>query len=175
MDKRASPLVRWSILSRPKELGGLGIHSPILRNKALISKWIWRLSKDHNSLWARIITSKYKIALPFGIQELKLPHQGGTWKDICKIVVGDEHVKATLEEEWRRRIGNGLKTRFWLDKWLGDDTLKERYPRLFSLAIHKECMVESMGYWDGWTWQWQLVWRRQLRQWETGLSKQLAS
>ncbi|KAA8515645.1 hypothetical protein F0562_018744 [Nyssa sinensis] len=36
------------------------------------------------------------------------------------------------------KVGDGRRTSFWLDKWLGDVVLAELFPRLFSLAIDKE-------------------------------------
>ncbi|KAL5583298.1 hypothetical protein UlMin_015740 [Ulmus minor] len=54
-------LVRWKTVCKPKELGGLGIGNLILRNKALLGKWLWRFPLEQHSLWAVVIRSKYGL------------------------------------------------------------------------------------------------------------------
>ncbi|KAL5563602.1 hypothetical protein UlMin_033349 [Ulmus minor] len=54
-------LVRWKTVCKPKELGGLGIGNLILRNKALLGKWLWRFPLEQHSLWATVIRSKYGL------------------------------------------------------------------------------------------------------------------
>jgi hypothetical protein len=39
------------------------------------------------------------------------------------------------------KIGNGVSTSFWLDKWCGDEPLSMRYKRLFELSLNKEINV----------------------------------
>ncbi|CAL5443483.1 unnamed protein product [Camellia sinensis] len=47
---------------------------------------------------------------------------------------------------WKRLIcsiyrverGDGNRIRFWIDKWLGNVSLKDEFPRLFSLSTDKE-------------------------------------
>lgn len=43
-----------------------------------------------------------------------------------------------------RVVGNGRKTRFWEDKWLGDKSLAELYPRLYNLSFSKNITVENV-------------------------------
>ncbi|KAI5330685.1 hypothetical protein L3X38_020811 [Prunus dulcis] len=56
-----SHLVRWERVTKSKEEGGLGIGSLRERNEALRAKWLWRFPLETNSLWHRIIKSKYGI------------------------------------------------------------------------------------------------------------------
>jgi hypothetical protein len=63
-------------------------------------------------------------------------------------------------------VGDGLKTLFWLDSWLGGIPLAERFPRLFDLFLNKLSTVAAMcdlGWEAGGT-AW--LWRRPLRAWE---------
>jgi len=77
-----------------------------------------------------------------------------------------EGVGSWFEDNLRRVVGNGRNTLFWFDCWVGEMSLKLKYPRLFDLAVSKECSVEEMwrlGWMEGdraW------VWRRRLLAWE---------
>jgi len=56
----------------------------------------------------------------------------------CKMFQFDPH---GLGDNWFEEgvvVGNGNKTSFWLDKWVGDIPLSERIPRLYSLSNQKE-------------------------------------
>ena len=33
-----------------------------------------------------------------------------------------------------KRVGGGDHTAFWLEAWIADDCLKDKYPRLFSIS-----------------------------------------
>ncbi|XP_057734865.1 uncharacterized protein LOC130950385 [Arachis stenosperma] len=39
-------LVRWEVVQAPKKLGGLGVGDAMIRNTALLFKWLWRFSKE---------------------------------------------------------------------------------------------------------------------------------
>nr|GEX54009.1 reverse transcriptase domain-containing protein [Tanacetum cinerariifolium] len=43
----------------------------------------------------------------------------------------------------KRRLGNGENTLFWEDKWIGEGTLKTKYPRLFALKHQKSISVAA--------------------------------
>jgi len=63
-------------------------------------------------------------------------------------------------------VGDGRNTLFGYDTWIGDTTLRLKFPRLFELAVEKESKVEEMRRlgWDGNGRAW--VWRRRLFAWE---------
>lgn len=71
--------------------------------------------------------------------------------------------KDIISKGIRKRVGNGLGTLFWEDLWIGDSTLKSRFPRLFLLAPFHRTSVASMGFWNGPTWEWCFTWLRDLR------------
>lgn len=35
-------------------------------------------------------------------------------------------------------VGNEIKTRFWADKWLGEESLQQMFPRIFKICREKE-------------------------------------
>ena len=49
-EKRKMHIVRWSIVTLPKDLGGLGLHSMKDRNLAILSKLCWRLASEQGHL-----------------------------------------------------------------------------------------------------------------------------
>jgi hypothetical protein len=67
------------------------------------------------------------------------------------------------------RIGDGGTTSFWLTCWLGDVPLSELSPRLFSLSIHKNDMIDNFYERIRVGVNWYFSWRRPLFQWESVL------
>ncbi|KAL8494410.1 hypothetical protein ACS0TY_025280 [Phlomoides rotata] len=70
-------------------------------------------------------------------------------------------------------MGNGMSTYFWYDKWVGESSFRESFPRLYSLCTNKEVKVGESGCWVDDIWQWSLSWRRDLRSWEMDSVAQL--
>ncbi|RVW28266.1 hypothetical protein CK203_083719 [Vitis vinifera] len=52
-------LIRWEVVSRPKEMGGLGFGKTFMRNIALLGKWLWRFPRERSGLWHKVIVSIY--------------------------------------------------------------------------------------------------------------------
>jgi hypothetical protein len=44
------------------------------------------------------------------------------------------------------RIMNGKKTRFWLDMWLGNHPLKDRFPIMFNIVRRKQDSVAKIQF-----------------------------
>jgi len=61
-----------------------------------------------------------------------------------------EGVGSWFEDNLRRVVGNGHNTLFWYDCWVGEMPLRLKFPRLFKLAVIKECSMEEMSR-LGWT------------------------
>ncbi|KAM0963163.1 hypothetical protein ACFX2A_022668 [Malus domestica] len=121
-------LVKWEIVIKSKEEGGLGVGNLRNRNEALLAKWLWRFPKEPHSLWHKVIRSKYGLqdngwnAFP--------PIRGSSrspWKDIS---IGSQLFLHCCKFE----VGNGERVRFWEDGWLDGGPLKEQFPRLFLLS-----------------------------------------
>ncbi|KAJ0824256.1 hypothetical protein HanRHA438_Chr17g0790531 [Helianthus annuus] len=70
------------------------------------------------------------------------------------------------------KLGRGDKTLFWLDKWAGNQPLKDVFPGLFTVETYKFCIVlQRYSIMDGIiTWSWggshQLNRACVLRDWE---------
>lgn len=52
--------------------------------------------------------------------------------------------------------------------------MAEQFPRLFSLAAAKDCVISELGVWVGEEWHWRWHWRRDLLPWEENLVDDLA-
>jgi hypothetical protein len=56
-----------------------------------------------------------------------------------------------------KELGNGAHTWFWEDVWVGEESLRQRFPRLFSISIQQDGLVASMRDPDvviGWNFRW---------------------
>jgi hypothetical protein len=64
---------------------------------------------------------------------------------MCRIREGlDESVGRWFDVNIRRVVGVGRHTLFWHENWVGEIPLRVKFPRLFDLAVSKECSVEEM-------------------------------
>ena len=57
-DEQKLHLVNWHQVCTPLR-SGLGIRNMAIFNKALLGKWLWRYSREPESLWRQVIDSKY--------------------------------------------------------------------------------------------------------------------
>lgn len=57
-DKKLA-LIKWDNICKSKEYGGLGIKKPQWQNEASGEKLIWRLYKESDQKWAKILFNKY--------------------------------------------------------------------------------------------------------------------
>ncbi|PWA66448.1 hypothetical protein CTI12_AA323810 [Artemisia annua] len=46
-----------------------------------------------------------------------------------------------LRNIFKRKVGNGESTRFWLDNWVGGGPLNVSFPRLFCIEVNKNYLV----------------------------------
>lgn len=58
-----------------------------------------------------------------------------------------------LHSTLKKRVRDGISTRFWHDVWINDLPLKVKFPRLFHLEVNKGCWVRDR-WMDGWNWNW---------------------
>jgi hypothetical protein len=57
-DKKKYSLAMWNIVYRPKDQRGLGIHDILIKNSALLGKWLFRLLTK-NMIWQTLLKKKY--------------------------------------------------------------------------------------------------------------------
>ncbi|CAM8953600.1 unnamed protein product [Rhodiola kirilowii] len=176
--KRKIHYVRWSKITKPKKFGGLGIQIMVDMNLVLLAKWWWRSISGKGGLWRRMVLEKYAIKRYLHPrEEMDASNKlSSSWKDILKIVRGNSEVALALKEGLKLKLGDGCKTSFWHDTWLGDEALKIRYPKLYQLlSLNSLATVGEMDFWEGGFWSWQLRFRRPLYQWEETSRRELES
>ncbi|RVW44362.1 LINE-1 retrotransposable element ORF2 protein [Vitis vinifera] len=131
-------LVRWEAVCKPRSIGGLGIGKILLRNRALLGKWLWRFPRESTSLWHQVILSIYGT------------HSNGwdantivRWSHRCPwkaIAQGFQD----FSKYTRFIVGDGERIRFWEDLWWEDQILKDQYPRLFRVVMDKNIPISSI-------------------------------
>jgi hypothetical protein len=130
--KKKYRLTKWNVICRPKEQGGLGVEVLELKNKSLLSKWLYKIMNEEG-VWQEILQNKYLKTKTLSQVSAK-PTDSPFWKGLMNV-----------EDEFFSRgtmvIGNGQKTRFWEDIWLGDTPLKDQYPMLYNILNHTNVTV----------------------------------
>ncbi|CAL1412749.1 unnamed protein product [Linum trigynum] len=117
-NKNKMHLVAWDKMTVPKKHGGVGIRPTRQANLAMLAKGGWRLIKEKETLWSQIMHAKY------GRQRENLDILGNsqgssfTWKSFSKAV-------DVLKQGCAWNIKNGKRTKFWLDPWVLQGSLKE--------------------------------------------------
>lgn len=137
-----------------------------IQNLALLAKWWWRFYKDRDSLWVKVIKSKYNLEQ--GCWLPRLPSSGKVsvlWRDICSIGETSSCIGSILQEGFRLVVQSGQGISFWNQVWLGDTTLKEEFPRLYLISTQKEMVISGVkdARGDG---GWNILFQRRLRHWE---------
>ena len=110
-------------------------------NQVLLGKWLWRFPLERESFWRKVIVGK------FGEEE-----GGWTTREVRDSYGMDlwKYIRKGWEDFFLRtsiRIGNGRRTRFWWDIWVGDSKLKYLFPMLFGIATHNSAAVVDL--WGG--------------------------
>ncbi|XP_019447298.1 PREDICTED: uncharacterized protein LOC109350521 [Lupinus angustifolius] len=160
--------VSWVEVCKPKSLGGLGVKDIQAFNLALLGKWKCRFLVESESLWARVIRSKYGDSLPAHISFVSF-----WWKNVDKVGKGDVLTRNWFHQNVFKCIGDGACTNFWTDVWVGNVTLTDSFPRLFSIALNKHALISYCGFWLNDSWNWKVVWRRIIFVWEDELQRNL--
>ncbi|GJV88518.1 RNA-directed DNA polymerase, eukaryota [Tanacetum coccineum] len=128
--------VKWSKVLSTKKHGGLGVSSFYALNGALLFKWVWRYISQDNSLWARVISSIHGSKF----QDLVLS-PSSLWISIVREVRVLKSRAVDLVSYCKKRVGNRLRTSFWEEVWIGDNSLSSVFPRIFALENNKSCSV----------------------------------
>ena len=115
-EKKKYRLTKWSVVCRPKDQGGLGIHDPQGKNEALLSKWLFKLLTE-DGVWQTMLRNKY-LGQKAVSQAYWKPSDSHFWAGLMA-------AKKQLFRFGSFVIQDGSKIRFWEDIWLGNASLRE--------------------------------------------------
>jgi hypothetical protein len=104
--KKKYRLTKWNIVCRPKDQGGLGIEVLELKNKCLLSKWLFKILTEEG-MWQQILTNKYLKHQTLAQVEAK-PTDSPFWKGLMR-------VKNDFFRRGFFKVGTGDSVRFWED------------------------------------------------------------
>jgi exonuclease III len=130
--KRKYRLTKWNIICRPKDQGGLGIEVLELKNKCLLSKWLFQLLNEEG-VWQELLRNKYLSQKTLAEVQAK-PTDSAFWKGLMR-------VKDDFFARGSFIIGNGESVRFWEDIWIGNASLASQYPSLYNIVNRKHVTV----------------------------------
>lgn len=156
--------VKWEACCKERVKGGLGIKNIEKFNKALVGKWLWRVLSEKDKLWVRVLEAKYGRGEQWFQREGRI--RGSVWwcdlRKICQLDVNS----GWMENKLCRKVGNGENIKFWEECWIGQESLKIKFNRIFLVSDQQECYIYEMGEWVGEEWRWKLEWRREWFEWE---------
>ena len=153
----------------PVEMGGLGIKSVVSFNQVLLGKWLWRYGHQVTHFWRRVISTKYGEGQGGWCSKVcRRTHGCGLWRNING---GWESFSKHLSFV----VGEGTRIHFWHDRWIGDNTLKDLYPKFYMcLAVKGACIFEILWILEGGTIRvWDLRFYRASEDWELAASYSL--
>uniref|UniRef100_A0A2N9I5R6 Reverse transcriptase domain-containing protein n=1 Tax=Fagus sylvatica TaxID=28930 RepID=A0A2N9I5R6_FAGSY len=155
-------LVSWDKVCAPKEVGGLGVRSLVLTNKALQGKWLWRFGLEGHHLWRRVLVAKFGSDLGgWRTKSIRGPHGCGLWKGIMS---GWDDYFQHVEFV----VGQGTRISFWKDKWCGDTSLMVLFPILFTCSANREATIAEVlsGPDSAGVREWNVTFVRDFNDWE---------
>jgi len=127
----AQCLVAWEKACLPKEQGGLGIKDLRSFNQCLLLKLLHRLHHPEESAWAKWMADQVNLA------SLRGACAGNHWDSLKELMPVYRAITVT-------DVGNGVRTSFWLDRWLPAGILMEVFPALYTHSLHKDASVAEV-------------------------------
>ncbi|GJR00332.1 RNA-directed DNA polymerase, eukaryota [Tanacetum coccineum] len=141
-DENKMTWIKWNKVMASKKDGGLGIGSLYGFNRALLFKWKWRFMAYPSAFWVLVIKSLF--GHHGGMQDSEpRGNAGSIWINILKVSRELEKKNVHLDDFLKRKVGDGLETRFWDDYWISNGLLKDLYLRVYNLDQDPESVVAN--------------------------------
>ncbi|GKA56638.1 putative RNA-directed DNA polymerase [Tanacetum coccineum] len=87
----------------------------------------------------------------------------GVWRDIVRVGEEIEGLGVGFVSSCVGVLGDGRDIRFWLDRWVDDGRLCDRFSRLYHLDRSNKSSVMEKGVWVNGEWCWVWDWVRNIR------------
>jgi hypothetical protein len=124
----AKCLVKWAAACRSKNEGGLGIKNLAVKNFCLQMKLLHRLHTSPDAPWPKWFwANSERRSAPIGHHADRLFASMPLYRGLTTCQVGD-----------------GRRTAFWLDTWVGGAPLAARFVSLFSHALDRDASVHTV-------------------------------
>ncbi|XP_050207380.1 uncharacterized protein LOC126656805 [Mercurialis annua] len=115
-------MVSWKDISKLKKEGGLGVKDIHIWNKAAITKHIWQIFNNPESIWVKWIkVNKLRRRSFWGAKN----NDKSNW-----IWRGIPNTRSEARRLIEYKFGNGTNTNFWDDPWVQGCTMMEKFPRV---------------------------------------------
>lgn len=125
------------------------------QNNSLLMKWLWSFASQEQSLWKEIIRTRYGMENWWITKATTQPYDTGLWRSI-------RNLWPKLINNCKIKVGDGRKTLFWEESWVGQGTLKDSFPDLLLLSLQEKVTVKEMRDHHGWNFRF----RKPLNGWE---------
>ncbi|XP_072064506.1 uncharacterized protein [Arachis hypogaea] len=119
-------------------------------------RFLWSIEDGNNGipledcpLWKKVVCSYNQLNPSVMLSKQPLPSRGGPWKDICQLNIREQEVRDMMISGLSMELRNGRSIRFWQDDWLQSGSLKDSFPRLFSISNQQGSVIGDCGLWDG--------------------------
>ncbi|GJY63033.1 RNA-directed DNA polymerase, eukaryota, reverse transcriptase zinc-binding domain protein [Tanacetum coccineum] len=142
--------VAWKNLCMPKSKSGICLKNLSVWNKAMISKHLWYVAADKDTLRVKWInTVKLKGRSIWEISEEVSDSWG--WRNILKI-------RHKVRRHFFMKVGNGAKTPVWFDYWSNLGVLSEviSYRDLYDARMETNLTLKD--FWKNHKGQWPVEW-----------------
>ncbi|KAJ0703738.1 putative reverse transcriptase zinc-binding domain-containing protein [Helianthus annuus] len=120
-------------------------------NLSLLVKWWWRFKTKDGNLWKRVISAIHYQSSTWSFLPVKAG-LSGPWNAIFKIGNELSNRNMLVKKHIKGIIGDG--NRFWVDNWVADGPLMDRFPTLFALEAEKGVTVANRFTSLGWLGEW---------------------
>ena len=141
-NKKKLHLVSWKKIAKPKTEGGLSLHAAKAKNVALLAKLNWRLKTETNSLWAKVLNYKYKVAGRVTNAHLKPRSCSNIWSVIRK-------GEAMFNRGSKWVVSRDSHLSRWNDKWLDKEPLRSLISSPLNHGEEITCLKEATNF-SGW-------------------------
>ncbi|WJX12391.1 hypothetical protein P8452_02899 [Trifolium repens] len=132
---------------------------------SLLAKWRWKLLSREEESWKSVVIARYgnEVIGRKVLGENDVPRLASSWwRDICNMEAETQWFSSAVS----KKVGSGDSTFFWDEAWIGNQTLRQRFPRLYGISTQKLETIQRMGSWIDGVWRWNFEWRRPRFRWE---------
>uniref|UniRef100_A0A0V0HRT8 Putative ovule protein n=1 Tax=Solanum chacoense TaxID=4108 RepID=A0A0V0HRT8_SOLCH len=118
-------------------------------------KWLWKYSNENQTLWRRVICTKYEDEDYWMTKVVTTPYGTSLWRSIR--VLWEE-----VKPNFKMKVGNGNKIKFWKDEWHEKGNLETLFPDSYNLAMFQQRTIAELLTPQGWN----FILKRQPNDWE---------